>query len=95
MSVTVLPTTGRSQGRETGESLSDAMRRLKAETQAKAREHSLVLEAAITDLESLAQAIAEGGEAYLGGVREAARRLIPELSSARMQLDAILGRNRL
>ena len=91
MSVTLLPTPVRSRA-ETAESISDAMRRLKAEAQAKAREHSQMLAAAIAELESLAAEIAEGGEAYLGGVREAARRLAPELTSARTQLDAILGR---
>jgi hypothetical protein len=95
MSVTALPTPQRRPAAPSVESPADAMRRLRAEAEATAREHSLMLEQAVGELESLAQDIAEGGEFYLGGVREVARRLIPELSNARMQLEAILGRKRL
>jgi hypothetical protein len=57
-----------------------------------AREHRLVLVSAIAELEALALDIAEGGESYLGGVRETARRLSGEPTGARTRLDALLSR---
>ncbi|HLI68107.1 MAG TPA: hypothetical protein VKU90_17215 [Caulobacteraceae bacterium] len=94
MSITVLPTVRRDTV-EDGETLSDTMRRLRAESQARAREHSIIFEHAISELEALAQDIADGGESYLFGVREAARRLVPELTNTRLQLDSFLGRKAL
>ncbi len=92
MSVTVLPTAKRREPAQAAEAIAETMRRLKAEAQAQAREHSLLFETAVVELEAIAQDIAGGGEAYLGGVREAARRLAGELSSARTQLEVLLGR---
>jgi hypothetical protein len=68
------------------------MRRLRGEAQVIARDHSLMLEQAVVELEVLARDVAEGGEAYLGGVRETARRLVKDLGTARLQLESLLGR---
>jgi hypothetical protein len=89
MSVSVLQVANRDTHRE---SIAESMRRLRAEAQERAREHSEMLEQAIGELEILATDIAEGGEAYLGAVRETARRIGPELTNARLQLETILGR---
>ena len=61
MSITALPTVRR-EPVDDGETLSDTMRRLRAESQARAREHSIIFEHAISELEALAQDIADGGE---------------------------------
>lgn len=90
MSVTALPVAKRETSR--AESIADSMRRLRAEAQERAREHSEMMEQSIAELELLAGDIADGGEAYLGAVREIARRLTPELTNARLQLETILGR---
>ena len=90
MSVSVLPVARR--GPSQAETIAEAMRRLRAEAQDRAREHSAMFEQAIGELEALAGDIADGGEAYLGAVREIARRLTPELTNARLQLETILGR---
>jgi hypothetical protein len=95
MSISVLPAPTRHTAPTEVESISETMRRLRAEAQARARDHSVMLEQAICDLELLAQDIAEGGESYLGGVRETARRLVPELTAARLQMDSMLGRKHL
>ena len=93
MSVTVLPTPHRAEPTPSADSIAETMRRLRSEAQAHAREHSKMFEAGVIDLERVAHDIAGGGEAYLGGVREAARRLASELSSARLQLEVLLGRS--
>jgi hypothetical protein len=92
MSVTVLPTPKRRDTTPAAESVAETMRRLRAEAQAHAREHSEIFATAVVELEAIAQDIAGGGEAYLGGVRETARRLVAELGNARMQLESLLGR---
>lgn len=92
MSVTVLPTPKRRETTPAAELLAETMRRLRAEAQAHAREHSEIFETAVIELEAIAQDIAGGGEAYLGGVRETARRLVVELGNARLQLELLLGR---
>ncbi len=89
MSVSVLQVANRDTPRE---SIAESMRRLRAEAQDRAREHSEMFEQAVGELELLAADIAEGGESYLGAVRETARRIGPELTNARLQLETILGR---
>ncbi len=68
------------------------MRRLRAEAQMQARNHSLIFADALTQLEVLAADIASGGEAYPVGVREAARQLGADLVGVRMNVASILGR---
>jgi hypothetical protein len=92
MSVTVLPTAKHRETTPAAEAIAERMRRLRTEAQAHAREHSAIFETAVVELEAIAQDIAGGGEAYLGGVRETARRLAAELTNARMQLESLLGR---
>jgi len=92
MSVTLLPTPTRRETTPSAESIAETMRRLRAEAQAHARAHSEILETAVVELEAIAQDVAVGGEAYLGGVRETARRLVVELGNARLQLESLLGR---
>ena len=92
MSITVLPTPLRRGTAPAAESIAETMRRLRAEAQVQAREHSEILATAVVELELIAKDIAGGGEAYLGGVRETARRLAAELGNARMQLESLLSR---
>lgn len=76
----------------TVETFSDKIRRLQEEAQGYALTHARAFEHAIVDLEMLAAEIADGGEAYPVGVREAARRLGKELSGTRLNVQAILDR---
>jgi hypothetical protein len=92
MSVTLLPTPKRRETTPAAESIAETMRRLRSEAQAHAREHSEILQTAVVELEAIAQDIAGGGEAYLAGVRETARRLATELGNGRLQLESLLGR---
>src|SRR5579872_1037337 len=92
MSNSVVALKTRSAKAPDAETLSQTMQRLRVEAQVHARDHSLMFEQAVADLELLAADIAQGGEAYLIGVRETARRLGPELTGARLNLDSILGR---
>ena len=89
MSVSALP--ARTVER-TPESLAEQIRRLKAEAESAARDHSAMLLRAIVELEAIAADIVDGGEAYSPGVRETARRLGPELEMARMNVESLLGR---
>ncbi|HUO12530.1 MAG TPA: hypothetical protein VMU37_07215 [Caulobacteraceae bacterium] len=74
------------------ESPAEKIRRLREEASQEARNHAKMFERAIQDLELLAADIAEGGEEYPVGVREAARRLCPELTGARLNIGSLLGR---
>ena len=60
------------------ESISDRVKRLQAEARSLAREHVLALQAALREVERLADEVASGGEAYPAGVRELARRTAEE-----------------
>ncbi|HLK26344.1 MAG TPA: hypothetical protein VKT30_16930 [Caulobacteraceae bacterium] len=92
MSVTPLPLQRRDPP-AANESLAEATRRLHDESLAKAQDHSRAMELAVSELEAVADQIANGGDAYLPGVREVARRLALELGHARTSLTAILCRN--
>jgi len=74
------------------ESPAEKIRRLREAAAAEARNHAKIFEQALQDLELLAADIAEGGEEYPVGVREAARRLCPELNGARLNIASLLGR---
>jgi hypothetical protein len=76
----------------TAESLSDRIRRLRAEAEGAARDHAEILVRAIAEVEAIAADIADGGEAYAPGIRETARRLSPDLETARLNIEALLGR---
>ncbi|HVN01230.1 MAG TPA: hypothetical protein VMT68_13555 [Caulobacteraceae bacterium] len=75
-----------------GESIADKIRRLQEEAQGHARSHSQTLVDKLVELESLAEEIAGGGEAYPVGIREAVRKLGPELMQARLNVGSILAR---
>jgi hypothetical protein len=92
MSITVLPTANR---RTSAESIATTMQRLRDEARVQAREHTLILVSAVAEAEVLARDIAEGGEPYLSGVRETARRLAAELTRARLHMNALLAREEL
>jgi hypothetical protein len=75
---------------EDAESLADKMRRLRDEAAGYARDHSYAFATAMAELESLAEDIADGGEAYPVGIRETARQLASELLGARRNVSSIL-----
>jgi hypothetical protein len=89
MSITALPAPSR---RASAQAISATMQRLRDGAHAQAREHTLILVAAVAEAESLAREIADGGEPYLSGVRETARRLSAELTRARLQMNVLLAR---
>jgi hypothetical protein len=75
------------------DSLSDRVRRLRAEAQSNARSHVNDFVRALAELEALAADIAVGGEAYPVGIRESARQLSPELEGVRLNVTSLLGRD--
>jgi hypothetical protein len=75
------------------DSISDRMRRLRAEAQSHARSHAHDFVRALAELEMLAADIAAGGEAYPVGIRESARQLSPELEGVRLNVTSLLGRD--
>jgi hypothetical protein len=91
MSVAHLPVTNRNAA-STVQSLSERIRLLQAETQSIARDHIASFQRVLAEAVALAEEIAEGGEAYPVGAREIARRLAPDLTGARMNLESLLGR---
>lgn len=76
------------------ETVGQRVQRLQTEARALAHDHSRSLAQALDDIEQLAAAIAGGGDAYLPGVRELARRVADDAASKGQTLDAILGRAR-
>jgi hypothetical protein len=75
------------------ESIAEKMRRLRAEAQDSARTHAQAFVRALAELELLAEDIAQGGEAYPVGIRQAATRIGPDLAGARLNVTALLGRD--
>jgi hypothetical protein len=75
------------------ESIADKIRRLRAEAQGHARSHCQDLVDKLIELEALVDDIAAGGEAYPVGIREAARKLAPDLMQARLNAGSILARD--
>lgn len=74
------------------EGVAARVRRLQDEARSLARDHVAAFGAAMSDLQSLADEIAVGGEAYAPGVRELARRLAEDLAARARTLEAIAGR---
>ena len=64
-------------------------RRLMAEARSAAREQVLELEEALSRVTSLAAEVAEGGEAYPSGIRDACERLVVEVVARAQQISAI------
>jgi hypothetical protein len=74
------------------ETIAEKMKRLRAEAQDSARSHALAFVRALAELESLAEDIANGGEAYPVGIRQAATRIGPDLAGVRLNVTSLLGR---
>jgi hypothetical protein len=91
MSVTALKLQTREPAAQ--ESVADKIKRLRAEAQGYARGHAEDLVQKLVELEALAEDIAAGGEAYPVGIREAARKLSPDLTQARLNVGSILARD--
>jgi hypothetical protein len=70
----------------------ERVRRLKAEAQEIARQHMRDFIRVLTELEMFVTDIIDGGEAYPVGVREAARKIGPEIEGARLNVTSILDR---
>lgn len=69
--------------------IAERVRYLQAEARAIASDHIAAFEQALEDAVVLAKEIEGGGEAYAVGAREIARRLAPDLSYARLTLQAL------
>lgn len=74
------------------ETIAEKMRRLRDEAAGHARVHAQDLIRAIEVVETLAEEIAGGGEAYPVGIRQAAKHLGPQLAGTRLNVTALLGR---
>ena len=74
------------------ESVADKIRRLQEEAQSFARDHAKTVVDKIVELEALAEEVVAGGDAYPVGIREAMRKLGPELMQARLNVGSILAR---
>ncbi len=76
----------------TEQSLGERVQRTQADARALADQHVAELRRAALNLTGLAEQIEEGGEPYLPGVREAARRLAAGIRAHAATIDAIMGR---
>jgi hypothetical protein len=74
------------------ESVADKIRRLQEEAQTFARDHAQTVVDKLVELEALAEEVVAGGDAYPVGIREAMRKLGPELMQARLNVGSILAR---
>jgi hypothetical protein len=74
------------------ESIAEKMKRLRDEAAGHARVHAQDLIRAIEVVETLAEEIAGGGEAYPVGIRQAAKSVGPTLAGTRLNVTALLGR---
>lgn len=74
------------------ETIAEKMKRLRDEAAGHARVHAQDLIRAIEVVETLAEEIAGGGEAYPVGIRQAAKNIGPTLAGARLNVTALLGR---
>jgi hypothetical protein len=82
----VRPETGRA------ETVGEHVRRLQAEARQLAKDHIGALVAAMSEVETMAAEIAEGGEAYPAGVRDLARRFVEDCEAKVQTLEAITAR---
>lgn len=74
------------------ETVSARVRRLQAEARGLARDHIGAFAAAMSDLQTMAAEIAEGGEAYPAGIRDLARRFADEVETRVQTLATLNGR---
>jgi hypothetical protein len=74
------------------ETTSGRVRRRQFEAQLLAREHIDELRRAMQEAESLAVIVAQGGEIYPAGVRDAAGRLLAQLQAQAQTLDTLIQR---
>jgi hypothetical protein len=74
------------------ETVAERVRRRQFEARMLAREHVGELRRAMLDAEAVAAVVAQGGEVYPVGVREAAERLAAQLDSQGRTLEALLER---
>ncbi|RAK68780.1 hypothetical protein [Phenylobacterium kunshanense] len=74
------------------ETVAERVRRLQAEARQAARDHVKAFAVAMVDLQQFAAEIADGGEAYAPGIREAARRLAEDLDARVQSVEAISAR---
>jgi hypothetical protein len=74
------------------ETISERARRRQFEAQMLAREHIGQLRSAMRDAEGLAGVVAQGGEIYPAGVRDAANRILAYLESQAQILDTLVER---
>jgi hypothetical protein len=74
------------------ETISQRIRRLQQEARLLAKDHVSSLVHALAEVEQIAAAIAEGGEAYPAGIRDLARRLVEDAESKAQTLEAISAR---
>ena len=75
------------------ETIAEKMKRLRDEAAGHARVHAQDLIRAIEVVETLAEEIAGGGEAYPVGIRQAAKHIGPTRSGTRLNVTALLGRD--
>ncbi|MEJ0066214.1 MAG: hypothetical protein WDM85_13025 [Caulobacteraceae bacterium] len=74
------------------ETIAEKMKRLRDEAAGHARVHAQDLIRAIEVVETLAEEIAGGGEAYPVGIRQAAKNIGPALAGTRLNVTSLLGR---
>ena len=74
------------------ETTSERVRRLQAEARLLAREQVEALEKAMLNAATMAEEIANGGEAYPPGVRELAHRLSEDISAKVQTMQALMER---
>jgi hypothetical protein len=74
------------------DTLGERMERLRHDANALASEHTNIFLQSLTDTASLADQLANGGEAYQIGVREIARRAHADLAATVLSLRAVLGK---
>ena len=76
------------------ETVAQRVKRLQAEAKALAGEHVATMARSMVDLSNMAADVANGGDAYHAGTREAARQLADELESRLLTLTAIMSRTK-
>ena len=76
--------------RGAGEPASERIRRLQEETRNLARQHIEELNTALAQAARLAEEVSVGGDAYLVGAREIARRVAEDIGRQSLALGAIL-----
>jgi hypothetical protein len=75
------------------ETVAQRVRRLQAEARQLAKDHIGSLIAAMSEVETMAAEIADGGDAYPAGVRDLARRFVDDCEAKVQTLEAITARS--